>query len=137
MPGSGRHGADATGLCPVLTDGPTRRTSRRRDILGRRMRPLAGLIAARLRRRGLAALLIPAAVAPAALALLVTAPVSLVAEDAALERALGEAPASARTVRVDVTKTANTQLARDGSAPGLDAETDAAARAALPRTGAR
>jgi hypothetical protein len=97
------------------------------------MRPLVGLIAARLRRRGLAALLVPAAVAPAALALLATGPASLLAEDSALERALRDAPASARTVRVDVTKTANTQLARDGDAPGLDAETEREARAALPR----
>jgi hypothetical protein len=82
------------------------------------MRPLVGLIAARLRRRGLATLLVPAAVAPAAFALLAAGPASLIAEDAALEDALRRAPAAARTVRVDVTKTANSQLSRDGGLPG-------------------
>jgi hypothetical protein len=101
------------------------------------MRPLVGLIAARLRRRGLATLLVPAAVAPAAFALLATGPASLIAEDAALEDALRRAPAAARTVRVDVTKTANSQLSRDGGLPGLDAETDQQARAALTREGTR
>src|SRR5215204_3173752 len=101
------------------------------------MRPLVGLIVARLRRRGLATLLVPAAVAPAAFALLATGPASLLAEDAALEDALRRAPAAARTLRVDVTKTANSQLSRDGGLPGLDAETDQQARAALTREGTR